>query len=100
MIKVYHFPSELIRYVPYFDPARQAEFATLGFSKYHLVAEVDTDELKDAFMLTRSLYGHWSTNDRVEAHQTSRSTGICDVMEKDGKFFVVANTGFNEISVE
>ena len=97
MIKVYHFPSDMFKYVPHFNSADQAQFALIGFPKFHLVAEVSTDSLADAFHLTNSIEAHWSVNQSVKALLVSRSTSVGDVLEQDGKFFVVASFGFVEI---
>jgi hypothetical protein len=100
MIKVFHFPSALFRFVPHGSAEKQAAFALQHFTKYKHVADVDTASLEQAFRLTNSIDNHWSLNHGVKHYETSRSTSVGDVMEQDGKFYVVASFGFTEITLD
>lgn len=66
---------------------------------YQLVAEVDTDKLDQAFYLTNSIDDYWGLNEGVAEFNTNhRSTSVGDIMERDGKWYVVAPFGFNELT--
>lgn len=67
-----------------------------------LVAEVDTNDLEKAYELTNNIDIPWVENKGVKAKILTskisyRSTSTGDLMEKDGKFFVVAECGFREV---
>lgn len=65
---------------------------------YNLVAEVNTDDLADAFYLTNSIDDYWGNNPGVEEFNSKhRSTSVGDIMERDGKWYVVAPIGFTEL---
>jgi hypothetical protein len=63
-----------------------------------LVAEVQTDDLEDAFRLTNHIeYDWWKNPEVIPCTDPTRSTSVGDLMEKDGKFFIVASCGFREV---
>lgn len=63
-----------------------------------LVAEFDGD-LETAFRFTNSIEQHWADAEdaRLTVHSRTRSTSVGDVMELDGKFYIVAAVGFKEL---
>lgn len=62
------------------------------------VADVDTNSLDDAFRLTNHISDSWTKNEEVNAAVVEpRSTSVGDVMEKDGKQYIVAMSGFEEM---
>jgi hypothetical protein len=61
------------------------------------VAEVDTNSLEDAFRLTNHIDEAWFNNPEVKVIKKSRSTSIGDVMELDGKKYIVNDIGFKEV---
>jgi len=63
-----------------------------------LVAEVHTTELDKAFELTNNITHSWTNNRDVKPFLTEcRSTSTGDIMEKNGRRYVVAAVGFVEI---
>ena len=75
-----------------------AEAWKLG--EYHEAADVATDSLDWAYHQTNNISHVWNLNDDVEALTDQfKSTSVGDVMLKDGKFYVVAPVGFEEIDL-
>lgn len=65
------------------------------------VAEVDTDEVDVVFQLTNHIGESWTKNPGVEALTSNpRSTSVGDVAEKDGRFYVCASAGWDELTPE
>lgn len=61
------------------------------------VAQVDTDDLEEAFALTNSIDHPWTENAQVRAEPgRHRSTSVGDVMEQDGDRFIVDTIGFRK----
>lgn len=71
------------------------------------VAEIDGD-LNDAFSLTQNIEDAWAHTDNPKVRFNApagfspkdcgaRSTSVGDVMELDGKFYLVASVGFKEL---
>lgn len=58
------------------------------------VAVVDTDDLDEAYRLTNHIDKLWWENEGVVALRESRSTSIGDVLDLNGKFYVVDRCGF------
>lgn len=66
--------------------------------RYELVAEVETDDLDKAFELTNHISRDWRTNASLRAMPAARrSTSVGDLLEKDGRKYLVAMFGFKEI---
>jgi hypothetical protein len=70
-------------------------------SDLHLVAEVDTHKLDQAYFLTNTIDTPWWENEGVKflgspdhGMKGCRSTSVGDVMERDGAFHAVHNFGF------
>ena len=63
-----------------------------------LVAEVRDNDLETAYMLTNHIDEAWYDHPNVECHnRQARSTSIGDVMERNGRRYVVDVVGFKEI---
>lgn len=67
-------------------------------SDFEIVASVKTDDLDEAFKLTNSINKPWFNNPQVKVIKKSRrSTSIGDILEHNGKMFVVVARGFVEL---
>ena len=87
MIKVYH-TKNYREYLRHGAPAQ-----------HEYVASVDTDSLDEAFQLTNSIEDSWVKNPEVTTDlEEARSTSAGDMMERDGKRFIVSNFGFEEVT--
>jgi hypothetical protein len=67
--------------------------------RYTHVAVVATDDLDQAYELTNNIDKRWTDNvgvAPVDGHG-KRSTDVGDVLELNGKFFVCASIGWDEI---
>jgi len=85
MIKVYHVKN------PTFFPR------PLALDEVVLVAEVKSDDLEDAYRLTNNIDSAWKRGIDVTylgPPDGCRSTSMGDILEHDGKFFVVDTFGF------
>lgn len=99
MITVYHLDySKLsdeeqlhVRIFP--DSAAMNRLFELG--KYTKVAEVDSDNLELAFELTNHIDRSWTENKNVKSLvDNPRSTSVGDMMELDGRRYMVDSVGF------
>lgn len=68
-------------------------------AEYVEVGTVDTDSLDEAYALTQNVESFWGLNNKTAAKFLQcRSTSVGDVIKtSEGKFFMVANFGFEEI---
>jgi hypothetical protein len=68
-------------------------------TKYTKVAEVETTDMDEAFRLTNHITHNWTENQGVTSlkGREVRSTSVGDIIEHDGRFYVVASVGFEEI---
>lgn len=83
--------------------------AAAGFSEgaYKLVAKLSDDRSMDeAFRLTNHISEDWTTDPERSGMMVytsedlgNRSTSVGDVIEKDGKRFMVASFGFEELAI-
>ena len=62
-----------------------------------LVAEVNTNDLETAYMLTNHIDEDWYTHPDVKCIRQSRSTSVGDFMVKDGRWWVVDGIGFKRV---
>ncbi len=63
--------------------------------QYVLAAVVATSDLEVAFTDTNSHADHWSNNKDVTNIGTSaRSTSVGDILERDGRLYLIEPTGF------
>jgi hypothetical protein len=94
MIKVYH-NSQVVQFMV--EPT--LESLKKGYFEY--VAEVETEDLDQAYTDTNNIDKAWSTNTNVKAvRRENRSTSVGDLLEKESKFFLVLDEGFRELSRE
>jgi hypothetical protein len=62
------------------------------------VAQVDTEDLDEAFELTNHLGQSWTLNPQVKAEAGQyRSTSVGDVLERGGVRYRVESSGFSEV---
>lgn len=67
-------------------------------SNYIHTANVDTDSLDLAFMLTNNIDHSWCNNMKVDVeHYVGRSSMIGDIFVLDGRKFIVMSMGFEEV---
>jgi len=68
---------------------------------FELVAEIETDDLEEAFRLTNSEEQEWWFNDRVFARtDPCRSTSVGDVIVlPDGEAFIVNSWGYRPLGI-
>ena len=92
MIRVYH-NDMFLAYI--LNPS-------LKKNTVHLVAEVDTDDLDEAFRLTNNITHLWVINKGVRAVESvqHRSTSVGDLLEWNDKIYVVESFGFRELTSE
>ena len=92
MIKVYH-NDMFLAYI--LNPS-------LKKNNLHLVAEVDTNDLDEAYRLTNNITNSWIINKGVKAVEgvQHRSTSVGDLLECNGKSYVVESVGFRELTPE
>lgn len=68
------------------------------FEELERVCSVGVNDLDKAYELTQNLDGPWINNWQVtEMLEPRRSTSVGDVLEKDGKFYLVSMLGFREL---
>ena len=73
----------------------------IKLGNYDKVAEVDTFDLDVAYRLTNHIHESWTENEGVTAiAEKVRSTSIGDILEVDGKRYVVDRVGFAELTDE
>ncbi len=93
MIRVYHVKNP-----------RFLASTAVKMNDLHPVAEVNTHDLEMAWRLTNTIEYPWIDNERVKflgRHHGDgcRSTSVGDVLERDGKFFIVDSWGFKPVIV-
>jgi hypothetical protein len=70
---------------------------------YIKVAEVDTDDMEQAFAMTQHVERSWAARDGIKLlvpARTVRSTSMGDVLVKDGRPYYVRPIGFEPITTE
>jgi hypothetical protein len=108
MIRIHHAPEALMFAVALASDAMLQTKVIAGFASYHFVAEVDTDDLNQAYRLTNTVEGPWWRNFGVKFLGSiehglagSRSTSIGDVLEHvGGACHIVARCGFVPLNSE
>lgn len=98
MILVYHSESmEAMRYG--IDINADALLKNLDEgSGYDLVAEVESDDLDDAYRLTNHITRSWTENEGVTAKKEKvRSTSVGDLLIARDGIYVVAPCGFDKV---
>lgn len=91
MIKVYHnTKTDMI-----------SDLTDVRVTDLRFVAEVQTDDLEEAYRLTQNIDRPWSQNANVKAeHRENRSTSIGDVLQKGRDFWIVRMDGFYRVGSE
>lgn len=99
-IKVFHASRNPETGRPY-DPRFDGEWP-LDDLHYTQVAEVDSDDFDEAFMLTNHIDHPWFENDKVTAVAAdARSTSVGDVfVTEDGASYRVEAVGFKRVDPE
>lgn len=69
-------------------------------ANYVLAAEVQCNGLEDAFRLTNTIDSFWFAGNQVKAlNDQKRSSSMGDIFEMDGKYYICARFGFEEIEL-
>ena len=94
MIRVYHHITPT--FMASYHPKRK---------DYHPVAEVQVEQLESAYHLTNTIEMMWVDNDGVKflgspqhGMDGCRSTSVGDILERDGKFYMVQSLGFAPVN--
>ncbi len=77
--------------------------AAYDLHQYGHVADVDTDDLNDAFRLTNHIDGNWCENEEVQyvIGPNVRSTSVGDILiDKDDNAWAVARVGFAPLKLK
>lgn len=77
----------------YFDRMFESTFKAENFQYYTHVANVDTDNMDDAF----ELMNLWDDVSKVEKLGPCSSMSVGDILEVDGKLYRCASFGFTAI---
>jgi len=65
---------------------------------YELVAEVDSDDVDDAFRLTNHIDVAWYENEGVTVHKQARSTSVGDIIENNDGIFRCMPVGWEKLN--
>ena len=95
MIRVYHFDMQKISGI---DQMFDGDCAAWPVDFYP-VAEVQTDDLEEAFILTNSIDREWWRNAGVRCLRRDRSTSVGDLLETRDGLYRVASSGFEPFPV-
>jgi hypothetical protein len=102
MIKLYHLDSAAMMKGLSFTRADAATVKqNLIDDHYTHVADVDVNDLDQMYELTNHIDHDWTTNKEVTLvvpNSQHRSTSVGDLAKIDGKFFVCASIGWDEVS--
>jgi hypothetical protein len=98
MIKVFH-NGDFLKFGLKSDSMLRIAAKKIPVKDLQLVATVDTESLDIAYELTNNIDGSWTENENVRSFIgcVARSSSIGDILEKDGKKYIVARVGFIEI---
>jgi hypothetical protein len=77
----------------YFDRSFERTFKAENFQYYTHVANVDTNDMEEAF----ALMNLWEDESKVEKLGPCSSMSVGDILDVDGKLFRCASFGFDEI---
>jgi hypothetical protein len=71
------------------------------FAHYVLVADIDTDELEEAFAIHNRVGAFDSPEDeaRIKRHGRQHSMSVGDILEHEGQYWMVDGVGFTPIDV-
>lgn len=73
-----------------------AKFQPEFFASYAPVAKFDTEDLEEAFTIGNIFEGF---EDQIERIAPMHSVSVGDILEKNGKFFMVDSFGFKQVAV-
>lgn len=70
-------------------------------NQYTYVGAVSTNDLESAYERTNHIERSWTLNEGVQVVEglSVRSSSVGDVFEREGKFYVVAGCGFQEVDL-
>lgn len=77
----------------YFDRSFESTFKVENFQYYTHVANVDTNDMEEAF----ELMNLWEDESKVEKLGPCSSMSVGDILDLDGKLFRCASFGFEAI---
>jgi hypothetical protein len=77
----------------YFDRSFERTFKASNFQYYDHVANVDTNDMEEAF----ELMNLWNDESKVERLGPCSSMSVGDILDVDGKLFRCASFGFEAI---
>lgn len=77
----------------HFDRSFERTFKAENFQYYTHVANVDTNDMEEAF----ALMNLWEDESKVEKLGPCSSMSVGDILDVDGKLFRCASFGFDEI---
>lgn len=101
MIQVYHNANFIDDSFKFYTDEGWTPDLEMNMEDFELVAVVDTTDLNLAYQFTNHITCSWWKNPGVEVvsdkYPDIRSTSMGDLLEMDGKFYVVAGCGFNEV---
>ena len=80
----------------YADRSFERTFKVENFKHYDHVANVDTNDMEDAF----GLMNLWNDESKVERLGPCSSMSVGDILEVDGKFYRCASFGFTALEME
>ena len=78
----------------YFDRSFERTFKAENFQYYTHVANVDTNDMEEAF----SLMNLWNDETKVEKLGPCSSMSVGDILDVDGKLYRCASMGFDKIT--
>lgn len=83
-----------------FDSSTQIEQELINIQRkyvndFEYVADVDTNDMNEAYQLTNSIEWYWGENEGVEEYgEKHRSTSVGDIFVCEDGVYAVAMTGF------
>jgi len=77
----------------YFNRSFEKTFKAETFKHYDHVANVDADNLEEAF----SLMNLWNDESKIERLKRCSSMSVGDIVEHDGQLYRCASFGFNPL---
>ncbi len=77
----------------YFDRSFESTFKAENFQYYTHVANVDTNDMEEAF----ELMNLWEDESKVEKLGPCSSMSVGDILDVDGKLFRCASMGFEKV---
>lgn len=111
-IEIYHINTDIIRN-NLDEKTKELYFSATGFADksaikellntnmYRKVAEINTNDLEEAYKLSNSIDDYWGNNPEVTLfNEKNKSSSIGDIFVQDNKAYVVATMGFEKLSTE